>query len=64
MRMSAENPILKARKDLKLTQAAMARELGVNISTVWRWEKGELPISPVVSRAVDQLVAERAGAAA
>jgi DNA-binding XRE family transcriptional regulator len=58
--MDAENPILKARKSLKMTQTEMARELGVNLSTIWRWEKDQLPISPVVARAVEQLVSERA----
>lgn len=64
MRMDAENPILKARKTLKMTQTEMARELGVNLSTVWRWEKDQLPISSVVTRAVEQLVSERSGEAA
>ena len=57
--MQTDNPILKARKSLKLTQTEMAREMGVNISTIWRWEKDQLPISPVVTRAVEQLVSER-----
>lgn len=54
--MQTENPILKARKALKLTQSEMARELGVNLSTIWRWEKGQMPISPLARRAVEQLV--------
>lgn len=37
----------------------MASELGVNQSTIWRWEKGQLPISPVVERAVEQLISEK-----
>lgn len=61
--MQTDNPILKARKSLKLTQTEMARELGVNLSTIWRWEKDQLPISPVVTRAVEQLVSERGAAA-
>lgn len=61
--MQTDNPILKARKSLKLTQTEMARELGVNISTIWRWEKDQLPISPVVTRAIEQLVSERGAAA-
>ena len=64
MHMQAENPILKARKDLKMTQEAFAAAMGVNLSTVWRWEKGKLPISPIVTRAAEQLVAEKSGRAA
>lgn len=61
--MADENLILRARKSLRLTQTAMAAELGVNLSTIWRWEKGQLPISPVVERAVEQLVSEKASSA-
>src|SRR5262245_32015085 len=32
----------KRRKDLKLTQGVLAEILGVNISTVQRWESGEI----------------------
>lgn len=56
--MDASNPILNARKILKMTQSEMAAALGVNLSTVWRWEKGQLPISPRTSKAVEQLVSE------
>ena len=57
--MPNANPILEARKSLKISQTELARELGVNLSTVWRWEKGRLPISQVVSRAVEQLLEQR-----
>lgn len=57
--MRTENPILKARASLGISQTAMAQELGVNQSTIWRWEKGQLPISPVVERAVEQLLSEK-----
>lgn len=63
MLMQIDNPILQARKSLAMTKTAMAKALGVNLSTVWRWEKGQLPISPVVKRAVEQLVAEKDSAA-
>ena len=63
MLMQIDNPILEARKSLAMTKTAMAKALGVNLSTVWRWEKGQLPISPVVKRAVEQLVAEKESAA-
>jgi len=59
MHMANDNPILEARKSLAMTKTALAKALGVNLSTVWRWEKGQLPISPVVKRAVEQLVAEK-----
>ncbi|PAQ03697.1 helix-turn-helix domain-containing protein [Mesorhizobium mediterraneum] len=58
--MQIDNPILEARKSLAMTKTALAKALGVNLSTVWRWEKGQLPISPVVKRALEQLVAEKA----
>lgn len=36
---------LKAlRNKLGLTQQALADRIGVNLSTVWRWEHGEVPI--------------------
>jgi len=62
MHMDINNPILEARKSLAMTKTALAKALGVNLSTVWRWEKGQLPISPVVKRALEQLVAENEGA--
>ncbi|WP_192258617.1 helix-turn-helix domain-containing protein [Mesorhizobium caraganae] len=61
--MDIDNPILEARTSLAMTKTALAKALGVNLSTVWRWEKGQLPISPVVKRALEQLVAEKGSAA-
>jgi transcriptional regulator with XRE-family HTH domain len=34
----------KMRKDKGYSQGALAREFDVNIMTVWRWEKGDLPV--------------------
>lgn len=62
--MEEANPIRSARKKLEMTQTEFASALGVNLSTVWRWEKGQLPISARTSRAVEQLVTEKSGAAA
>lgn len=56
--MAEPNPILSARKSMKLTQSEMAAALGVNLSTVWRWEKEHLPISERTKKAVEQLLSE------
>ena len=34
------------------TQAGIARALGVNVSTVWRWQHGKSRIPPVMGLAV------------
>lgn len=46
--------IKELRKELGLTQAAMAKEVGATIATVQNWEKGR-PISPVFIDAVNRL---------
>lgn len=61
--MQTENPVLKARKTLGYTQSEMARALGVNISTIVRWEKGYLGISHRTQLAVDLLVKQEGAAA-
>lgn len=61
--MDATNPILSARKTMKMTQTEMAVALGVTISTVWRWEKEQAPISDRTLRAVEMLLAGRENAA-
>ncbi len=53
--MEKENPIRRIRHELGLTQSELGDELGVNLSTVWRWEKGHLPVSKVVLSAVERL---------
>lgn len=66
MRMANDNPIIKARETLGLSQTEMARAMGVSQSTVWRWEEGKLRISPLAKLAVEHLVSvkKREGAAA
>ncbi len=53
--MDSENPILRVRTELGLTQTQLGEQLGVNLSTVWRWEKGHLPVSKIVLSAVERL---------
>lgn len=36
--MAANHPLAKYRKDNGLTQEALATELGVTSTTIWRWE--------------------------
>jgi transcriptional regulator with XRE-family HTH domain len=40
---------------LGLTQSALSKKLGVNIATVWRWEKGNSPIGTIVKLAMGKL---------
>ncbi len=37
------SPIRQWRNDHDVTLAALAAQLGVQIITVWRWERGRLP---------------------
>lgn len=39
--------IVAIRKAYRLTQQGLADKLGVNLSTVWRWENGQEPKGPV-----------------
>jgi transcriptional regulator with XRE-family HTH domain len=61
-----EFPLKTLRKDLGLTQSAFARLLGVEVTTVGRWERGErdpqLSLSQVgvLDRAAQQLHARLA----
>ena len=43
------------RKTLGLTQEAMARELGVTTSSVYRWEKGLARPSRLALQAIERL---------
>jgi len=37
------HPLRQFRKSRGLSQEALARELGVSVLTVYRWEKGTMP---------------------
>lgn len=50
------------RGSLRLSQAALGRQLGVTAASVSNWERGKTPISPALSTRLDQL-AQPAGAA-
>ena len=58
--MQTDNPVLLARKTLGLTQSAMAKQLGVNISTIVRWEKGYLSVNERTKKLVELLAKEQA----
>lgn len=47
------------RKTLGLTQRALADALGVNISTIWRYEDGRLPVPRRVELAISALAPVR-----
>jgi DNA-binding transcriptional regulator YiaG len=47
--------LIAARKALGLSQAALARTLGVSLNTANRWEKGERPIPPYLWLAIEGL---------
>lgn len=48
----------KIRKRLNLTQAALAREVGVTTTTVARWERGERSIRGPVARLIHTIKVE------
>lgn len=45
----------KMRTDKGYSQRALAKELDVNVMTVWRWEKGELPVPRMAELALSSL---------
>ena len=51
----------KRRQQLGLTQAQLATDLGVTVTTVARWERGERAISEPIARLLEMLVTERTG---
>lgn len=59
MHMQSDNPILSARMELGLTPSRLAAKLGVNQSTVWRWEHGQLAVPQMALLAVEKLIAEQ-----
>lgn len=55
--METQFDIRSQRKALKLTQQELADELGVNISTIWRYEDGRLAVPKPVRLAISALTA-------
>ena len=51
----------QARHQLGLTQAAMAKAMGIGTRKLERWEGGHSPISPEGARLVELLVELKAG---
>lgn len=50
---------LKAKREaMGLTQTELAAAIGVTWTTVWRWEKGRVPISRTVERLLTLLARE------
>ena len=47
------------RKALKMTQAQLAEELGVNIMTISRWERGLRSTPPHLSLALEAIEAKQ-----
>lgn len=62
--MPTENLIAAAREKLNMNQPELACEIGVNQSTVSRWENGEVRMPPWARKAVERLIRERNGAPA
>lgn len=58
--MIAPTDILALRKRLNLTQAELARSLGVNTMTVWRWEKYGPPQNGTARALIERLADEAA----
>lgn len=44
------------RELLGVTQSQLAEQLGVTLNTVWRWEVGEVPISPPAEKLLKKLL--------
>lgn len=54
------NEVKSLRRKLHMTQEDMARELGVTVSTVNRWENGHTRPSRLATAGLDRLAATRA----
>jgi len=46
---STADLVREVRSELGLTQADLGRMLGVHDQTIWRWEKGQFPPTPLQS---------------
>jgi len=51
--------VRRIRKRLGLSQAALAKEVGVNVNSLARWERGELGIRESAARLMRRLLDER-----
>lgn len=56
--MDATLDIPAIRKTLKLTQADLAKQAGVDVSTVWRWENEGVPERGPARAFLDRLAAD------
>ena len=54
--MMAGSQLKQARQQLGLTQAAMAKVMGIGTRKLERWEGGHSPISPEGARLVEMLL--------
>lgn len=53
--MNAPLDIKAFRKARRWTKVRLADELGVDVSTVWRWENGKVPKKGPVVKAIERL---------
>jgi transcriptional regulator with XRE-family HTH domain len=53
--MNAEH-LIRRRKALGLSGPALAREIGVSESTLWRWENRDVQPNAVMDRHVEQVL--------
>jgi transcriptional regulator with XRE-family HTH domain len=56
-----KNQFTKLRKQMRLTQAELARELGVSRAAVSRWESGKRKIDSILALALECLAERLAG---
>jgi len=56
------NQLRKIRKKLDLTQAELAKKVGVTVTTLARWERDEVGISEPISRFI-KMIAKQKGRA-
>ena len=54
--------IREARQRLRVTQAQLARALGVSTRSVINWEMGDVPISTIVALAIRHLLEQHEAA--
>lgn len=56
--MITKQDIIAARERLGLSQNAFAAKIGVDQSTVWSWEKNDLPKNRMILDSIERRVAE------